>query len=756
MPEQSDIFELNKKYLVGKLITSTVAKGHIAAIELPPEGKYSNIFVVTAEDLGLFNFVQVMDEKVPILAAQEISYKGQPVMAVFGPADEDVELYCREVKISYQIAPEAEVLTTEIYGQPFEWSFGDTNEYFVQHAKTVKSTFSVGAHESALLGDQRIFATLQKGVMNLQLETQWPVSVKKAVAQVLGFSLDKVNVEAQPNVASYDQFILRPTVFSCIAAVAAVKTKSAVQMCVPLVSYQPVLNYKFETVVSHDEGCIAGRFSCTVDMGAFPVFTQEVYNNVLAGIVPVYPMKALDLKVTILKSPSSPANFFGDLGFAMSQAAVENHYTQVALALGLQPGLWRLELLKTCENKGPALSEKVRQSKGFENLSKALEDVIEASWYTRKCAVNTQKRHYGNKVNPLVNYSKGIGLAAGEGIMGFSQQFNVAMKYCLSVTLTEDNKVIVNTGMQAGKDMLFIWKETIKQYLDVPEDDIIFLDINDEKIIDIGPNVLSRKIGIVTRLLIQACSEISRKKAFSRLPITVEATSKSSLSDPFYYSSCFGAVAIELHLDTVTLSPVIDKVWARFHMGHVFDMQKLINKARLAIFTVISEVFPNISWQFNIDLKVEESADYEQSSITAAIRGLTIAALIGAISQALGRPVNFLPITDLDILSLLKGEKPNIAAPVISEIENKAPEAVAEKAAEGEPAVAEPVAEPVVESKPEVVAEPEVVTEPVAGEVSTAQAEVESSTTTVVETVTEEQPLSEIKPVEEVKDETEL
>lgn len=427
-------------------------------------------------------------------------------------------------------------------------------------------------------------------------------------------------------------------------------------MLAPLVSFQPGLNFKLETVVSHEEGLVAGRYNCTVDMGAFPVFTQEVFNNILAGLVPIYPMKALDVKVTITKSATPPANFFGDLGFAMAQAVGETHFTRVALALDQQPGLWRLELLKKCGANGPQISEKVRQSVGFGNLAKTLENVITASWYPRKSAANTQKNLSGIKVNPLVDYSKGIGIATGEGIMGFSQEFNVAMQYSLAVTLTEDHQVMVNTGMQAGKDMLFIWKQTIKQYLDVPDDNITFLDINDPQIIDIGPNVLSRKIGIVTRLLIQACSEIARKKEFSRLPISVTATSKPDDSYSYYQSSCFGSVAIELHVDTVTLTPVIDKVWARFQMGHVFDKQKLINKARLAIFTVISEVLPNSSWEFNIDLQVEESADYKQSSITAAIRGLTAAALIGALSQALGHNVKFLPIKETDILTLLKGE----------------------------------------------------------------------------------------------------
>ncbi len=664
MLEQSEIFELNRKYLVGRVVCSTVAKAHIAAIEIPSDRRYPDITVVYATDLGSCNYVEVMDEKVPILASDEISYEGQPVMAVFGPESEDVELFCKEVKISYKIDPETEASAaqsngTQVFGEPFYTSLGDVNEYFVQGAKTVKSTFSVAAHESSLLGGQRIFAVLENGVMNLQLETQWPVNVRKSVANALGFPLDKVCVYAQPNVASYDQFIFSPTILSCLAAVAAEKTNSPVQICAPLVSYQPGLNFKFESVVNHADGCVAGRFNCTVDMGAFPIFTQEVINNILAGLVPVYPMKALEVKITIVKSSSAPANFFGDLGFAMAQAASENHFTQVALALGKQPGTWRLELLKACGKVGPAMSERVRKSTGFENLSATLENVITDSWYPRKSAANTQKSLFGIKVNPLVNYSKGIGIATGEGIMGFSQKFNVAMKYSLAVTLTEENKVIVNTGIQAGKNIILIWKQAIKQYLDVPEDDISFMDINDPKIIDIGPNVLSRKMGIVTRLLIQACSEISRKKEFSRLPITVTATSEPDESDIYYQCSCFGSVAVELHVDTVTLCPVIDKVWARFHMGHVYDKQKLINRARLSIFTVISEVFPNISWQFNIDLKVIEDDNFGQSSITSAIRGLTISALIGAISQALGRNVNFLPIKETDILNLLK--KPEVS-----------------------------------------------------------------------------------------------
>lgn len=664
MPEQSELFAVNRKHLVGKLVTATVSNGVIAGVELPEGSVSSNLVVISAKDFGECNYIDVMGESVPIFAKDEVSYKGQPVLAVFGSVSEDVELFCNAVKVSYQITPGSESSATQVFGEPFNWSYGNTDEYFVQGSKTLKTTFSVGSHSCNTLGDQKIFAVMDEGVMKLQLETQWPVHVRRSVANVLGLPFENVHIDVQPYFASFDQLIMMPSLLSCIAAKAAIMTGELVRLYAPLVSWQPKMDFEFRTAVLQDGGCAAGRYKCTIDMGAFPIFSKEVCYNILAGIVPVYPMKALDVTVTIMKSCAPPANFFGDLGYSMSLAAVENHFTQLALAYGRQPGLWKLEQVNECGHKGTPMGESVRESSGFDNLAKTLDEVVSSSWYSRKYAANSQKALFAERMNPLVNYSRGIGIATGEGIMGFSQQYNALVRYSLSVSLTQDEKVVVNTGMQASRNMMAVWKQAVRQFLDVDDDNIVFKSVNDADIIDIGPDVLSRRIGIVTRLLIKACSEISKKKAFSRLPITVTAYSEADLSDPYYFSSCFGTVAVELHLDTVSLSPVIDKVWARFHMGHVFDVQKLVNKARLSMFSVISEVLPNWSGDLNIDLGISQDSDYTPSSVTAAVRGLTMAALISALSQAIGRYVNAVPITESSILALIKGSSAPVRSPV--------------------------------------------------------------------------------------------
>jgi len=111
-------------------------------------------------------------------------------------------------------------------------------------------------------------------------------------------------------------------------------------------------------------------------------------------------------------------------------------------------------------------------------------------------------------------------------------------------------------------------------------------------------------------------------------------------------------VAIDLHLDTVMLSPIIDNIWVNFHVGHVFDTGRLLSKARHTITTVLSDICPRSSAKCNIDIQVFQDGNFPASSITAGLRGLTTAALTGALSQALGYPIRRIPVTSDDILGI--------------------------------------------------------------------------------------------------------
>ncbi|MGP1508649.1 MAG: molybdopterin cofactor-binding domain-containing protein [Sphaerochaeta sp.] len=652
MPEPNDLFDINRKHLTGKLLTSTVSGGTIADITMPGETRFRHMLVLSASDFENAGDINVMDDRIPFFARDEIAYKGQPILAVFGYEPEDVELFCREVKFSYQIKPESGEHESKPFESPFIWSYGNTDEYFTEKAKTFASSFEVTPFSNTMLGNQKIFAVESDGKINIRIASQWPVHVRKCVAKVLGRPLEDIIVQTQPYYAPFDQLIVIPSLLACIASLAAVQSGELVQLSSPMVSWQPRMKIDHETAYTPDGNLLADRASCTIDMGAFPIFAEEVCHNVLAGLISAYPMKAADVSIHVTRSSSPPANFFGDLGYAMALAGTENHFSLLASSLGLQPALWREENLKTLDKSGFPLCRSVKQSSDFDKLKNSVKSVVDRAWYSRKYASNAQSRLLPVKMNPFINYSRGIGIASGEGIMGFSQQFNAGANYTLSLTMNEDETLTVNTGMQVDKSMSAIWKTVIRRMINISDENILFMDINDSEILDIGPSALSRKIGVIEPLLMKAGLELSRKIQFSRLPVTASAGFEAELTDPFYFSSGIGAVAVELHIDTVMLSPIIDNVWVDFHLGQVFDMDKLLKKARHTITMALSDICPRSSAKCIMDIKISKDGSFAASSLTAALRGLTTSALVSALSQALGYPIHKIPVTSDDILAI--------------------------------------------------------------------------------------------------------
>ena len=652
MPEQSDLFDLTKKHLIGRLVTSTVSNARIADISMPGESQFRHMLVLSAADFGNHSGIRIMDEEFPFFARDEVCYKGQPVLAVFGYDSEDVEMFCNQVKVSYQIKPDSEYSVPEEYGKPFIWSYGNPDEYFNAGAKTFRSTFEITPFSNSMLGDQRMFVVQKDGKFNIRLSSQWPIHVRKSVAETLDCDIDKVVVHNQPYYAPYDQLVVLPSILACIACMASQISGELIQLSAPMVAWQPRMQIEHETAYLQDGTILADRANCNVDLGAFPIFSSEIYHNILAGLVPTYPMKAAEICITTNRSSAPPSNFFGDLGYSMAQAGTENHFSQLAVATGMQPGIWKLSRISEIGASGLPLCESVKQGADYDKLEKSAKEVIESSWFSRKYAANAQKHLIPVRMNPAINYSRGIGFACGESIMGFSQQFNASADYSITITMNENETLSVNTGIQADRTMAAIWKETIRKFIDIPEEDIIFVDINDPDILDLGPSTLSRKIGIVSALLIKACSELARKLRFSRLPISITAENEAEISDPFYYSSGIGAVAIDLHIDTVMLSPIIDNVWVNFHLSHVFDMERLLSKARHTITTVLSDICPRSNAKCNIDIRIDQDGSFTASSLTAGLRGLTTAALTGALSQALGHTIHRIPVTSDDILGI--------------------------------------------------------------------------------------------------------
>ena len=72
--------------------------------------------------------------------------------------------------------------------------------------------------------------------------------------------------------------------------------------------------------------------------------------------------------------------------------------------------------------------------------------------------------------------------------------------------------------------------------------------------------------------------------------------------------------------------------------------------------TVLSDICPRSSENCNIEIRIDQDGSFTGSSLTAGIRGLTTAALVGALSQALGHPIHKIPVTSDDILAIASNQ----------------------------------------------------------------------------------------------------
>jgi CO/xanthine dehydrogenase Mo-binding subunit len=115
---------------------------------------------------------------------------------------------------------------------------------------------------------------------------------------------------------------------------------------------------------------------------------------------------------------------------------------------------------------------------------------------------------------------RGIGIALGRQGRGFLHISETA--FSVSATLHIDGALEIRSSVKAGKDLVRIWSNIARETLGVEEDKVRVVSGNTALCPDSGPESLSRNIGAVTPLVEKSCQAIRNQRFRDPLPITVE------------------------------------------------------------------------------------------------------------------------------------------------------------------------------------------------------------------------------------------
>ncbi|MXI87323.1 molybdopterin cofactor-binding domain-containing protein [Sphaerochaeta halotolerans] len=637
--------------LHGYIVTSSVDAGRIEEISLPALD--NNFVLVTTRDIPGTNRVRVLDASTPLLTSSTISYYQQPILALFGYDTESVQLKSKEINISYQL-PSREEPAPQQEVKPFSYQFGNLESATKEEGLEVLERtyrYSGSNYESNTLS--RISVVLEDDILHITTPTQWPSHVRETVSDVTGIPKRRIVIHREPFFAPHDEMLITPSTMCAIASVACLKGNCPVEILLNAESFRPDLTIKRKTWYFKDGRVQAESILVAVDQGSVSMFSDEMANQLIAGLVPLYPLISLSISITFNTSRRRPAHFFGDLGYSDALCSTETHYSALAKLSGYNPLTWRLKFA----SESSTHSQVIRSDK-YAKLKELIATVSDSSDFQRKNAAYEMQAQMRVKLSTFFNYSRGVALACGAGISGFSSECRSLPQQPVQITLKPNNKVEVNTSFYTIGSSAEIWRQIISEELQVAKSDISFVE-EQKEMLDSGPSVLSANSGRMPQQIQKACNQIKEKRFVQPLPIceSVLSPKQPGMKGSMFLSNSWVATVLELEIDSVTLRPLVRRVWCAVSLSRVFEEQILRSKIRHTIVTTLREAGALLSHSdtFTIEITIKDEGQQISSSITSALKGVITSAFVSALEQALGFPVGKIPVDGNTLLGALRG-----------------------------------------------------------------------------------------------------
>ncbi len=662
----------SKKVLTAHIIRSPLPRGKIKSIQFPqmPEGYYS----LTYKDIPGDNFISIMNGKIPLLCEGDIVYKGEPLAAICGPEKLEVLSLCRKTKVEIETdytLKSFKGYSDDQIADEKKFVKGNPDKVFSGAPRIVEGSYYVAPAKARFSSYRGVIASYSKGHIDIQTETQWPFHLKNTVASVCSVPQSRVKTAIVKFNPTYDEKLILPTLYASLAAMLAVKSGKSVRFTpekdeiIDFGGRKPEVSIKRRSAVDEKGKIIAEIVDIDVNLGAYPLFTDEILTQLIIGAAGAYTIPNIRIICRGITTSEPPMNVFKGLNLSSGVFASEAHFSRIAGIFKHNPGDWRLKYLPG----KPAYIPTGGIEKDFRGRE-LLERIIKESDFNRKFSAYEILRKHRKPGRMPRELLRGIGISFGFTGNGFSGKKENGGSYSVSVKLDTDDRVTVKSSAN-GASSTAVWKETAASILGIDSGSVIIQKGDTSTLPNSGPSFLSSDISIITSLVEKCCLAIKKQRFHQALPIEVKRSYRTSgvrkwdperLKGIPFHSLSWGAVVAEIEIDPVFLRPVIRGIWMTADIGRLYN-------SSLASRVLESSILETLEWVlmedditaasisdtgFNTHLsrklpKISVSLLENRKTATGGISQLPDAlipsAVISAVSQAAGIYLDSLPVT---------------------------------------------------------------------------------------------------------------
>ena len=596
----------------------------------------------------------------------------------------NITIATREVKYGFYNDYSIQMEENKNLEHPFESQFFE-NQDLIFFDDTWKQEISSQNWQQ----NEGVFCYMESSNIHIYVPTKWTYLTHKAVAEVLGISIENVFIHKTKTSGVYPTGLWKTTQIALQAATVCYITRKPVKLVLSKqeqnLYMKPGVTTKFDykVAVKPDGHIFAMKILIDIDVGSDNPFAQEITDRITLASCNYYKTENLYIYTKTHTSRMPPTTISIKVADSQSFFAIENEIQTISNRINLLPDEIRLLNANIHESKKTEKKSAKKQKNEDDgktrfpfdiqvgNVSDVLSSVIKKSDFNRKYAsfsmeakARLEKKSQAFFALPL----RGIGLASGYVVSGYNGNSVFDYYSKVEITLTTEDKLIIHC-IKPSDEIQKIWKKTAVEILQIPEDNII---VNSEFQIDQlpeNPEDTVSSIGIMNELIRKCCLDIQKKRFHQPLPLTakrsVPRTSKSKWNkEEFcgtpYLATSIASTVVEVELDTYNYNEKIKGIWVTIDCGEIFDQEAAIRTIKLEIQQELSMLVKGKTVscsQVNISFV---KSNNKCGQIGALIHNTLPAAFSSALSLALATQLNELPCTEDLLFNLIKNRTKNV------------------------------------------------------------------------------------------------
>lgn len=568
--------------IYGRMVRSTVPRGRILAIHLPPLPEGYGF--VSAKDITGVNQLWMIQKDWRCFADGDVRYVGETIGLLCGPDKELLSDLLAQVKIDYEEQEPAVTIEdgiackggafvgdNNIFCELTTSSGEDIDAVFARADQVVEETFRTGFQEHVNLEPQGCVAMEDGARYVIYASSQCPFYIRKSIAGLLNLKPEDIDVRQTMTGGAFGAKEHFPDVICGPALVACHKFHKPVQIVFDRKEETQftIKRHPSRTIIKtalDKEGNILGMdIDVCYNVGAYLSCSYVVLQRGVFHATGVYRIPATRIHGRGVATNTFPSDAFRGFGAPQTLFAIEQHMDHLALRFGKDPLAYKESYMfrkGDMTNTEGHINEKVV-------LPEMIRQVTEASDYYRKY------REYGR------GKGRGIGIALynhGGAFTGNGEQ--VLIKGKCDLHKTADGKVeILCSQVEMGQGFHTAGRKIASKVLGIPIEKIVFDEIDTDRCQDSGPTAASRSTQIAGQLIYRGALAV-KERYDKEDDFTVHVDYEHPEGYPWdqntwkgdaYICYGWGVAVVEVAVDPLTYEVVTKGVWTSHDVGHPID-----------------------------------------------------------------------------------------------------------------------------------------------------------------------------------------